>query len=282
MQQLKHLRQRSLLDENFESVSLRYLQLTANIVPRFLLWHNINQVSPGARETAKHVMRTNFLKEQNEQFGKGFLEIYLNRGFGSMNKNDFEVLIFSLLRKMNGNENKSNYDWCLELRIPETKVKKLAYEADLAYTQYNEVDLRTKFFNLLANHLVFTKDGKNIKFVIEDRTLRTMLSADLKRIGHFADNSFNSEIVSVSFEALSALLEEYYQKENSNIILEKCKKEIPKIENGISFQQLFTKFLYGLAQGTGESIPKFLSSVACSYSNPLSIVPSIVKILTSK
>ena len=51
---------------------------------------------------------------------------YLERGFGSMNKNDFEVWIFHYLlqNELNG---KSNFDISVELRIPEQKVKRLKY-----------------------------------------------------------------------------------------------------------------------------------------------------------
>ena len=47
-----------------------------------------------------------------------------------MNKNDFEVFIFNEYRKRG---RKSNREMSLELKIPESKVKRLAYEADLKY-----------------------------------------------------------------------------------------------------------------------------------------------------
>ena len=57
---------------------------------------------------------------------------YLSRGFGSMNKNDFEVWIFNFLlqEKLKG---KSNFEISIELKIPEQKVKRLKYEAELKY-----------------------------------------------------------------------------------------------------------------------------------------------------
>ncbi len=36
-----------------------------------------------------------------EAFAKEFEELYLGRGFGSMNKNELEVLFFHLLKKHN-------------------------------------------------------------------------------------------------------------------------------------------------------------------------------------
>ena len=55
-----------------------------------------------------------------------FISKYLERGFGSMNKNDFEVWIFHYL--MNHQlQGKTNYEVSLFLKIPETKVKRLRY-----------------------------------------------------------------------------------------------------------------------------------------------------------
>ena len=53
-----------------------------------------------------------------------FIDNYLKRGFGSMNKNDFEVMIMHelLQGKLKG---KSNYEISRELRVPESKVKRL-------------------------------------------------------------------------------------------------------------------------------------------------------------
>lgn len=48
------------------------------------------------------------------------IQQYLDRGFGSMNKNDFEVWIFNYLlqTKLKG---KGNYAISIELRMPESK-----------------------------------------------------------------------------------------------------------------------------------------------------------------
>ena len=46
---------------------------------------------------------------QKHQFGERFLDRYLKRGFGSMNKGDFELLIFDILREIDSCVNRSNY-----------------------------------------------------------------------------------------------------------------------------------------------------------------------------
>jgi hypothetical protein len=52
-----------------------------------------------------------------------FLSDYLSRGFGSMNKNDLEVWVFNQLLQDPNKQNYSDYDFSIELRIPQTKVK---------------------------------------------------------------------------------------------------------------------------------------------------------------
>ena len=68
-----------------------------------------------------------------------FLEDYVNHRFGSMNKNDFEVLIFNAILNSDLEET-SNYKLSRILKIPESKVKRLKYEADLVYNEAGSDD----------------------------------------------------------------------------------------------------------------------------------------------
>ena len=89
------------------------------------------------------------------------IQAYLNHGFGSMTKNDFEVWIFNYLLQ-NRPTNTSNFDFSVELRIPESKVKRLRYEASLKYgnpantTQYNEA------FQKLLTNVNLKKGSKDV------------------------------------------------------------------------------------------------------------------------
>ena len=66
---------------------------------------------------------------------KKFIQDYLQRGWGSMNKNDFEVWIFYQLLQNDDYSLKeaSDYQIAIALRIPESKVKRLRYESMLKY-----------------------------------------------------------------------------------------------------------------------------------------------------
>ncbi|MBR8534647.1 hypothetical protein KDU71_03675 [Carboxylicivirga sediminis] len=189
-----------------------------------------------------------------ELFAAEFIEQYSNRGFGSMNKNDFEVLIFNLLRKYGDLKNKTNFEMSLDLQIPETKVRRLAYESDLKYTHMTESDIKEAFFVIVAKSKL-RGDLNKIEFVIENKFIRSSIGAQLKQLGHYADSSFNSEIVRIHIESFIDLLAYYYPEKAIERIVKECKTAI-KLEKGeaITFKLILRKFLEGLATQSGKKV----------------------------
>lgn len=191
-------------------------------------------------------------KEHKEKFCDEFLERYSRRGFGSMNKNDFEVLIFDLLRKYGNCAEKTNHESSLLLQIPETKIRKLAYEADLRYGNLSEKDVKVEFFRVIAKSK-FRAAADRIQFVIENRYVRTSISAHLKFLGHYSDSSFNSEIISIHVDSFIDLLNDYYPEASIERILSECKKSVEaQGENKISFKGIMKKFFEGVATQAGK------------------------------
>lgn len=222
-------------------------------------------------------------EEQKVRFAELFNERYIvNRGFGSMNKNDIEVMLFDIYREIfDSGGNMTNYQWSIELRIPETKVRKLSYEADLLYHTYDVKALKDEFFNILEKNITkFSNDNKKIQFVIENRSLRTMISADLKALGYFADASFNSEIVSVDLTAFSALLLTYYPEEFTEKFSNEC-KTLSNIKSSekINCTEILQKLLEGIAKGTGEAIPSIIKDLVRAYTDPVNTAIKIAKIV---
>ncbi len=125
-------------------------------------------------------------------------------GFGSMNKNDFEVFIFNEYRN---NKKKTNREMSLALQIPEAKVKRLSYEADLKYG-YTDDKYKMDFAGIIkkAQYL-----DKKVKLVIENIGLRKFIEAQLKEDGKFLDSSFNSEIVVLEYSDFTILLKTLYK-----------------------------------------------------------------------
>lgn len=138
----------------------------------------------------------------------------LKRGFGSMNKNDYEVLIFHILCNLDKNDpnsirDMSSYNISKQLRIPESKVKRLLYEADLYYPP-KKISHKDELMELLkCVHL--QKDEKSIKFAIRKKILRQYLADVLAKGNRFMDSSFNSEIVTISITDLVYLFETLFR-----------------------------------------------------------------------
>ena len=155
------------------------------------------------------------------------IQSYLNRGFGSMNKNDFEVWIFNEWRKLQ-DKDLSDYQISKELKISETKVKRLKYEADLKYSSdNNDEKLQEHFFELLKNakYKECKNENNKIQFAVKDKLLRGYISDCLEKDGRFMDSSFNSNIVSIHISDFIFLLEQF-ECINKKEILKEAKKRI--------------------------------------------------------
>jgi hypothetical protein len=187
-----------------------------------------------------------------EKFAEAFMNQYAQRGFGSMNKSEFEILIFDLLRKYGNLKDKTQFEISLSLQIPESKVRRLSYESDLKYGQYTEEDIKTAFFKIVEQSKL-RKDLDKIEFVIENKFIRSSISAKLKRMGHYADSSFNAEIIRIHYESFIDLLEHYFSEESINKIINECKTLVKdKDPNQITFKLLLRKYLEGMASTAGK------------------------------
>lgn len=173
---------------------------------------------------------------------KNAIEAYIKRGFGSMNKNDFEVFIFHELLKSDENcKCKSDFAISQYLKLPETKVKRLRYEANLVYgrgtTSYKE-----DFYNILKNRVYKSIGEDKIQFSINDKMLRLYLDDKLESFGSYADSSFNSSIVTITASDLVMLISDFEEeKEILEIVkdsISDSSKTLPqnweeKLQNGI-------------------------------------------------
>lgn len=148
---------------------------------------------------------------------------YLDRGFGSMNKNDFEVFIFNYLVQ-NEFADKSDNAISRELRIPETKVKRLRYEAALKYPN-DKISYKDRFYKTLESCVYKQLDSNRIQFSITDKALRLYLDDMLEEKGSFADSSFNSNIVTLTACDLMLLIANFEgKKELISLITESISK----------------------------------------------------------
>ena len=158
-------------------------------------------------------------RQIEKNYMEEFIKEYLNRGFGSMNKNDFEVFIFNelLKTKLKG---KSNFEISLILKIQESKVKRLRYEAALKFPQA-ECNLKTMALKALET---VTIENERIIFQTENILLKSYISSLMKSRGKTCDSSYNQEIIVIRLEDYEILINELYDSKFLDENLNKMKK----------------------------------------------------------
>ena len=143
-----------------------------------------------------------------------------------MNKNDFEVYIFNEIITDPKYAGKNDYDLSIALAIPQPKVKRMRYEANLKYSRKNDEAYNQQFRELLIKAKPqAVNNGKAVKFCMEDKGLYLYIDNLLKKDGRFGDRSFNSELMVISTEDLAFLLEKTILTESEKqAILSKCQQ----------------------------------------------------------
>ena len=158
---------------------------------------------------------------------QNFIEQYIERGFGSMNKNDFEVLIFGEILEMPRYKGKNNYELSLLLRIPESKIKRLRYETALRCSSKEAKDYKLEAYQLLSNAVLRGRD-KKVVFVVEDVMLKLYITSILKKEGRTIDTSFNPEMVVIHIDDFHILLEAVCDIKEVKILFDKAEKAVKK------------------------------------------------------
>lgn len=173
------------------------------------------------------------MKEDNAM--KKIIESYLERGFGSMNKNDFEVYIFSwLIQKHSDYKNASDNEISRKLKIPESKIKRLRYEAELRYGN-NDTDVLWQKLRNYLSIVNYRKEEDNVlRFSISDKQVRLFLKDQVQAENRFCDSSFSENIVVISVDDLLYLLDNgVVSKEEKAKIIQQVKstykgKDLPQ------------------------------------------------------
>lgn len=195
------------------------------------------------------------IKEGNhEEFSRFFWKQYEGRGFGSMNKTDFEILIFHTLQQYGDLNGMSDFEICRKLKISESKVKRLRYEAHIVYGSQSDKELKVKLYNYLSNAR-FLKDKGYIQFSIEDKFLRNWFYSKVKEINGFTDTSHNGEIVKISNETFAAVLDDLYKVKECYQKFLKTGEHVDKLkEYGLPTMENFTESIVKGAAVIGNVI----------------------------
>lgn len=181
---------------------------------------------------------------------------YLHRGFGSMTKNDFEVWIFHQL--INGElKGRTNREISIALRIPDTKVKRLRYEADLKWGSPDNDSAYHEALVTVINKARFVREKKQILLVIEDTALLKYLDAKMKNANVAWDKSFNTENIYIDFEQYETFCKE--------VLTEEYNETIQFLnENNFKDANPIVQFFKELGSKTREEVIKELADSAIS------------------
>lgn len=177
------------------------------------------------------------------------LDVYLDKGFGVMNKTEIETLLYHVLRNNKLLTGKC-FDDSFALQITEAKARKLIYESQIKYGERDKNALLLHLRKSVGECLTrayFSNNNKTIKFAIEDKYLRIALNAYLREHNYFADTSFNTDIVSIdenAFAQIVPILVPNYQVQDvlANVNVDAITDET-KAKEGDSFWPSLTKDL---------------------------------------
>ena len=133
-----------------------------------------------------------------------------------MNKNDFEVAIFNEILKEQAYATYSDFDFSRELKIPETKVKRLRYEAELKYGKPN---YRRKFWEIILK-MKLPENSDIVQLLIPDKSLREYVNDIMRKSNVITDGSFNSDILKIKLGDLCELIEEMFTEDEKRQLLE--------------------------------------------------------------
>ncbi|MEZ9410239.1 hypothetical protein [Vibrio lentus] len=190
--------------------------------------------------------------EKKVEFLDFFLDRYLERGFGTLSKSEIDMLMMHLLMEHSSLKYKPNHEISLDLKLSETKVKNLIHKAKLQFIDNHDDYVKAEFLALLHKSKLETEKSKVI-MVIEDAFVKQGIQARLKSLGHFADNSFNAELVKISLNSFYELLRSFYSNDDIAQFEDELNAALEKdAENKIEFKGLLKDFLSGASTKAGE------------------------------
>ena len=139
------------------------------------------------------------------------LEFYLDKGLGSISKQNLDVFFFYLLEKFQKNKNPlwDNYQWSSLLKVSETKIKNLRLQVGISYTADDEnydIDMWIALLDLFREGYVHI-DAEKYVITIESPLLLRFIEHQLKVLKMAAtDYSFNREIVKFKKDSIEVLV----------------------------------------------------------------------------
>ena len=156
----------------------------------------------------------------------------------------------------------------VELKYGEKSVysnQTLNYNEEVCEEEISDDYIKEVLLETLCKAKFETDKGK-IVFSLDNKIVRSAIKSKLQSKGYFFDTSFNSELISLTPEALTVLINEIYSDNRAEELTELLNKKLPKdkAKDKLSITDVFGELLKGGAKKIGElgvaSIFKYLAS----------------------
>jgi len=159
----------------------------------------------------QEVLLAKIIAGNEEAILREFLEFYLDKGSGTVSKQNLDVFIFYLLEKYQQKKNPpwDNYSWSSLLKLSETKIKNLRLQVGISYTADDEnydIDMWIALLDLFRDGYIHV-DSEKYVVTIENPLLLRFIEHQLKVLKMAAtDYSFNREIVKFKKDSIELLV----------------------------------------------------------------------------
>lgn len=186
----------------------------------------------------------------------GFLREYLVRGFGLMPKREIDITIFSeLLAQGHFGDDPNHYEISRILKIPESKVAGLLYEADLRRVGSDEdAWIRAQ----LASHRTPVQNVQTkgvVKIYVANKLLRSCLEARVVSLGGVPDLSSSPRVFVVDHQTFGRLLENILTDEQAKSLkAAMIKVKAIALRSDMSLGALTATFLSAVAKEGGKRV----------------------------
>lgn len=151
--------------------------------------------------------------DEKEKFATAFIDLYVTAGLGSLSKREIDLLVFHHLSQSRKFKGKSNYELASALKAPESRIKSFRLASALKYQDINSKEILGNVILRLSKGQQFANiESGKIEVSLEDPVEKREIENFLKANGHFAEYTFNSEVLRISPIRLFELIVENMEK----------------------------------------------------------------------
>lgn len=134
-----------------------------------------------------------------------FLIEFLDPAFGARAKQEVELLVLRLLTQIGAvSARPSIYELVSKLKVTRAKARRLIYDQELRSRSPEDLDNDVR---LLLRRPIVQKRGDLFALEVESPLLADHLRAKLQELGHLSDGSFSPSLVTLTLDAMTALIE---------------------------------------------------------------------------